>query len=156
MNYPHFCQGSLMKKGSTIITLSLLMSLLTQSGAAFAHGTEKHGKTAAADAQMKKLHEMMPMFSGAAAGVESALEKGEINVVEIEADKIMDAISDLKKSKPHKNVKQRKKFVEIATKLEEAVTSTVALAKKDDLAGAKVAFKKVEETCAACHAKFRD
>ncbi|MDD5286281.1 MAG: cytochrome c [Desulfuromonadaceae bacterium] len=145
-----------MKKVGEIIALTLAMGSLTLSAAAFAHGTEKHGKTAAAGAQMKKLHEMMPMFSVAAAGVESALEKGEMTAVEIEADRILDSIPDLKKSKPHKNVKQRKKFVEITTKLEEAVTSTVVLAKKDDLAGAKVAFKKVEETCAACHAKFRD
>ena len=59
-------------------------------------------------------------------------------------------------SKPHKNVKQLKNYVELATKLEETVTYTVDLANKGDIAGAKVAFKKVEEACAACHAKFGD
>jgi hypothetical protein len=33
---------------------------------------------------------------------------------------------------------------------------TLKLAKKGDFVGAKTAFKKVEEQCAACHAKFRD
>ena len=120
-----------------------------------AHGTENHGKMVPTDAQMKKLHAMMPMFSYASAGLETALEKGEITAVKTEAGKILAAIPDLKRSKPHKNIKQRKKFVGLATNLEEAVSSTVNLGKKGDLAGAKAAFRKVEEACAACHAKFR-
>jgi soluble cytochrome b562 len=138
------------------ITLSLMMGSLALYGFAFAHGTEKHGKTAPADAQMMKLHAMMPMFSVASAKLEAALEKGEVAAVEIEAKKIIAAIPDLKKSKPHKNIKQRKKFVELATTLEKTTTFTVDLAKKGDLVGAKTAFKKVEATCAACHAMFRD
>ena len=137
------------------ITVSLVVGLLTIQGIAFAQGTDKHAKTAPSAAQMKKLHAMMPMFSVAAAKLEAALDKGDIAAAEVEAGKIMAALPDLKKSKPHKNVKQRKIFVKLATDLEEAVISTVALAKKDDIAGAKTAFKKVEEVCAACHAKFQ-
>lgn len=69
---------------------------------------------------------------------------------------VLSAVPYLKKSKPHKNIKQRKIFVELATKFEDKVTSTLDLIKKDDLSGAKAAFKRVEEICAACHAKFRD
>lgn len=145
-----------MRNRCIITTVSLVIGSLTLCGAAFAHGTEEHAKTATTDVQMKKLHAMMPMFSAASAKLEIALEKGEIAVVETEAEMIVAAIPDLKKSKPHKRVKQRKKFVEIATKLEETVTSTVELAKKGDLRGARAAFKKVEEACAACHARFRD
>jgi soluble cytochrome b562 len=126
------------------------------SGVAFAHGTEKHGDTAQADAQMKKLHAIMPMFSVASANLEASLEKGDVAAVETEAGKILAALPDLKKSKPHKNVKQRKKFVGFVSTLEATVTSTVVLAKKGDIAGAKAAFKKAENVCAACHAKFRD
>jgi cytochrome c556 len=138
------------------ITLGLVLGLLALSGVASAQGTEKHGKTAPADSQMMKLHAIMPMFLVASAKLEAALDKGDVAAVEVEAGKIMAVLPDLKKSKPHKNVKQRKKFVELATNLEEAVTSTVDLAKKGDYAGAKTAFKKAEEICAACHAKFRD
>ena len=109
-----------------------------------------------ADAQMKKLHAMMPMFSVASAELESALEKGDAVAAKVQVDKIQGAVPDLKKSKPHKNVKQRKKFVELATKFEETVASTMELIKKDDLSGAKAAFRKIEEVCAACHARFRD
>lgn len=119
-----------------------------------AHGTDHHGGHT--DEQMKKLHAMMPMFSIASAELESALEKGDATTAKEQADKILAAVPDMKKSKPHKNIKQRKKFVELATKFEEAVTSTLDLIKNDDLSGAKAAFKRVEEICAACHAKFRD
>ncbi|GAC1472485.1 MAG: hypothetical protein PVSMB11_08170 [Desulfuromonadaceae bacterium] len=138
------------------ITLSLVTGLLALYGFAFAHGTEKHGKTAPDNSQMMKLHAMMPMFSQASAGLETALEKGEVAAADTEAKKILAAIPDLKKSKPHKNIKQRKEFVELATDLENSVTTTADLAKKGDLAGANAAFKKVEEVCAACHAKFSD
>lgn len=105
---------------------------------------------------MRKLHAMMPMFSIASAELETALEKGDSAAALVQADKFKVATPDLKKSKPHKNIKQRKKFVEIATSFDEAITSTVALIKKDDIDGAKTAFKKVEELCATCHTKFRD
>jgi len=121
-----------------------------------AHGTEKHDKMVPADDQMKKLHAMMPMFSVASAGLESALEMGEASTVDKEAGKILTMIPDLKKSKSHKNIKQRKKYVEMASNLETTLISTLDLAKKGDFVGAKATFKKVEEICAACHAKFRD
>lgn len=136
------------------IAVVLSTGLLFITPKASAYGKDPRG--GAVDGQMKKLHAMMPMFSIASAELETALEKGNSAAALVQADKIKAAASDLKKSKPHKNVKQRKKFVEIATSFDEAITSTVDLIKKDDIAGAKTAFKKVEELCAACHAKFRD
>lgn len=120
----------------------------------FAHGSDPHGGHM--DEQMKKLHAMMPMFSIASAELETALEKGNLADALVQADKIKTAAPDLKKSKPHKNIKQRKQFVEFATRFDKAIVSTVDLIKKDELSGAKASFKKVEELCAACHAKFRD
>jgi len=141
----------------------LLIAVILSAGIMFiipietsAHGTEKHGKMAVTDTRMRKLHDMMPMFSAASAGLESALEKGDAVAARTQADRILTAVPDLKKSKPHKNVKQLKKYVQLATKLEETVTFTVDLANKGDIAGAKNAFKRVETACAACHAKFRD
>lgn len=121
---------------------------------ASAHGKDSH--RGAADAQMKKLHDMMPVFSVALAECESALVKGDTVAAKVPAERILAATSELKKCKPHKNVKQHKKFVALATDFEKTVTSTVDLIKKDDLSGAKAAFKKVEEVCASCHAKFRE
>lgn len=141
--------------------MQLLIAVVLSTGILFikpietsAHGTNPRGGHM--DEQMKKLHDMMPVFSVASAELESALEKGDAAAAKAQADRILAAVPDLKKSKPHKNVKQRKTFVGLATKLEEAVTNTVELSKKGDISGAKAAFKKVEEICAACHAKFRD
>ncbi|MEI6824586.1 MAG: cytochrome c [Desulfuromonadales bacterium] len=142
-----------------LLSLAMLLtagSMLVMPIEVLAHGTEKHDHMVPTDVQMKKLHAMMPMFSLASANMETALEKGEIAVLESEAEKITAAIPELKKSKPHKNIKQRSKFVDHASNLEKAVMTTVDLAKKGDLVEAKAAYKKVEETCAACHAKFRD
>lgn len=135
------------------VVLSAGLLLFKPIGAS-AHGKDSHGGTI--DAQMKKLHAMMPVFSVASAELESALEKGDAAAAKAQADKILAAVPDLKKSKPHKNVKQQKKFVELAINFEKTLNSTGDRIKKDDLAGAKVAFKKVEEACTACHAKFRD
>jgi cytochrome c556 len=131
-------------------------SLLVRPIEVLAHGTKKHDNMVPTDAQMKKLHAIMPMFSLASAQMETALEKGEIALVESEAKKITSAIPELKKSKPHKNIKQRSKFIDHASNLEKVVITTVDLAKKGDFVEAKEAYKKIEETCATCHAKFRD
>lgn len=121
---------------------------------ASAHGKNPHGGTI--DAQMKKLHAMMPDFSVASAECESALDKGDTAAAKASADRIMAATPDLKKCKPHKNVKQHKKFVELAADFEKKVAYTIDLINKNDLSGAKASLKKVEEACAACHTKFRD
>jgi cytochrome c556 len=129
-------------------------SLLVMPVKVLAHGKEEH--KVVMDEQMKKLHAIMPMFSLASAQMETALEKGDLAIVESEAEKITAAVPELKKSKPHKNIKQWSKFVYHASNLEKAVITTVDLAKKRDSVEAKAAYKKIEETCAACHAKFRD
>jgi soluble cytochrome b562 len=143
-------------KNRSAAAATILVIGLAYSSVVFAHGTEKHDKHAAADAQMKKLHAIMPMFAIVSAELEKALEKRDTAAVELEAGKILLAIPELKKSKPHKNVKQLKRFVELAESLELSLTSIKALAEKGDFTGAKAAFKKIEKTCASCHAKFRD
>lgn len=126
------------------------------SGIAFAHGTEKHVKLTSEDQLMKKLHGMMSMFAQGSAKLEGALDKGDAATVALQCDMILKELPDLKKCRPHKNVKERKHFVQLATKLEESVKTTENLAQKGDFTGGQAAFKKVEEMCATCHAKFRD
>lgn len=139
-----------------IAVTCLVLGTLTTNGQALAHGTEEHDKMSPEDAPMMKLHGIMPMFAVASAKLKTALEKGDTDAVEVEAGKILKAIPDLKKSRPHKNIKHRKDFALLAANLDKTVTSTLVSAKKGDFAGARAAFKKVEEQCAACHAKFRD
>lgn len=86
-----------MGKKSVVVTISMVLGLFASHGIALAHGTEKHDNMAPMDAQMKKLHAIMPLFSLASANMETALEKGEIELLQSEAEKITAAIPELKK-----------------------------------------------------------
>ena len=145
-----------MKKKIIVVVVCITLGTALLTGIAYAHGSEKHKKDVNDDAQMQKLHAMMPMFSGVSAALESALEKKDAAAVGVETGKILAAIPDLKKSKPHKNVKQKKKYIELASNLETALTATASKVKTNDFTGAMASFKKAEESCATCHAKFRD
>ena len=145
-----------MKSICKTVVLSLGILLSIQSGYALAHGTEKHGKTVTSDAHMKKLHGMMPTLSTCSANIEAALDKEDAAVIVAEADKINSAISDLNKTKPHKNNKQSKIIVQQISKLGAAINSTKDLATKGDFTAAKASFKDVEKSCTACHAIFQN
>ena len=134
----------------------MIIGSLTLYGAAFAHATEKHGKTAPADSRMKKLHAIMPMFSAASAELETALEKGDAATAKTQAGRILEALPDLKKSKPHKNIKQMSAYKAIADKMGNDINTLVALAKSGNFVEAKRAFRNLEVRCAECHSKFRD
>ena len=145
-----------MRKSCGVIILSLMMGSLTLSGLAFAHGTEKHGKMVPTDAQMKRLHAMMPVFTVASAEMETAIEKSDATEVNAQANRIVSAVPDLKKTRPHKNIKQITVFKSIAGKMGADITKIVTLAEKGNFAEAKVVFKNMEARCTECHTKFRD
>lgn len=139
-----------------IAVVGIILGAVLMPGAVQAHGGKKHDKEMMKDPQMRKLHAMMPVFSSASGRLEIAIDKADLASVESEAGKILQSIPDLKKSKPHKNLKKRQKFVELAGVLEMSLNETVASAKQGDFEGAKKSFRKVEESCANCHAGFRD
>lgn len=145
-----------MGKNSRIVLISIITGTIFMPSLLQAHGGKTHDKDMMKDPQMRKLHAMMPVFSVASGRLEMAIDKTDLASVEAEAGKILHSIPDLKKSKPHKNLKNRKKFVELAGVLETSLNETVAAAKQGDFPGAKRGFLKVEESCANCHAGFRD
>ena len=108
------------------------------------------------DEEMARQHRMMGMYAQAQAKIAGALEKRDAATVETETRKLLATIPDLKKAKPHKNLKERKIFQKIASAFEGDVKTTSALAKKRDFPGAKAAFTKAQKRCDECHAKFRD
>jgi cytochrome c556 len=138
-----------------VVVITICTFFLIQGGA-FAREGAKHGNEHKADAQMQKLHDMMPMYAVALSKVEAALVKGDPAAVETEAGKMLATAPDLKKAKPHKNLNQLKTFRNIAAGFEKDLKETVYLAKNGDFAKAKAVFKKAEAKCAACHEKFRD
>ena len=140
-----------MKKTATLVACLLVLA----QGGAFAHEGEKHGKKPH-DAQMDKFHTMMPMYAQTQAKINSAMEKGDAATVAAEAEKILATIPDLKKSKPHKNLKKIGTFRKIADAFGSEGKTTAVMAKKEELAGATAAFKKAGKRCDECHSKFRD
>jgi cytochrome c556 len=138
-----------------VAAITIFAFLLVQ-GVAFAQEGEKHGGKHMADPRMQKLHDMMPMYAMTLAKINVALEKGDAATVELETGKILATTSDLKKAKPHKNLKEHKSLREIASAFEGEVKATIAMSKKGDFTGAKAAFAKAQKKCDECHAKFRD
>jgi soluble cytochrome b562 len=124
-------------------------------GASVAHEGHEHGHEKA-DAQMAKLHKMMPRYQSSQQAIKTALEKGDVATIEKETAYLLSTIPDLKKSKPHKRVKEVGDFRAIADRFRKDIESTVAFAQKGDLGGAKASFSDAQKQCNACHTKFRD
>ena len=128
---------------------------LLDEGASFAHEGEAHGKHMA-DANMAKMHKMMPNYAKFQARINAALEKGDVATIAKETGYLLSTSGDLKKAKPHKQLKELKEFHKIADDFEKDVKNTAELAQKGDLNGAKASFANARKRCDACHAKFRD
>jgi len=120
-----------------------------------AHGEMEHGGMHM-DEPMARQHRMMAMYAQAQAGINESLQKRDAVSVETETRKILATIPDLKKAKPHKNLKEQNEMVRIAAAFEKDLKTTVVRVHKKDFVGAKQAFAKAQQKCAACHAKFRD
>lgn len=140
-----------MKRAAMVIGAILLFQ-----GGAFAHEGEHHGGMHGNDAQMEKLHKLMPMYAQAQAKINEALINGDAATIKEETGKILAAIPDLKNAKPHKNIKQVAAFRKIASAFAGDVKKTAVLAKTGDFGGAKGAFQFAQMRCDECHKKFRD
>jgi cytochrome c556 len=136
------------------VLLPMGILLINPIEEASAHDMDHHGDHM--DAAMKNLHIMMPMFSNASAELGTAIEKGDKVAAKTQIDKMLVAIPDLKKSKPHKNRKQLAEFKSLATKLGEDITKVGVLAEKGNFASARLAYRDMEARCNECHRKFRD
>ncbi len=138
-----------------VAAMTISAFLLIQGGA-FAHQGEMHQGKHQEDAQMDRLHMMMPVYAQAQAKINEALLTGDAATIKKEAGKILATITDLKNAKPHKNLKQLATFRKIASALEGDVKKTATMAKIGDFAGAKDSFQFAQMRCDECHKKFRD
>lgn len=123
---------------------------------AFAHEGMNHDEMHQADAQMQKLHHIMPLYAQAQAKINEALTNKDKAAIGSETGKILATISDLKTAKPHKNLKEIKTFRKMASAFAGDVKKTALLAKSGDLDGARDAFQRAQKRCEECHEKFRD
>lgn len=137
------------------VLILLVGTLILAAGSSFAHEGEEHGYHHH-DAQMAKLHKMMPRYAKAQSSIEAALEKGDTAAVAKETEHILSTTADLKQCKPHKRLNELKDFQAMAAGFEKDVKSTDHFVRKGDLSGAKTFFAKAQQWCMSCHAKFRD
>lgn len=129
-------------------------SLLFMQGVSFAHDGEMHMEHT--DAQMARLHEIMPQYAAGQATINTALDRGDVATVVKETSYMLSTTEDLKKSKPHKKVDRIKDFRRVAGDFEKDIRATRDLARKGDLEAAKKSFSNAERRCIVCHQKFRD
>jgi cytochrome c556 len=134
----------------------MIFTFLLAQGGAFAHEGESHDNEHKADAQMQKLHHIMPMYAQAQAKIDEALTTRDAAMIKAETGKILATLPDLKNAQPHKNLKQIATFRKIASAFAGDVKKTAALAKAGDFGGAKNAFRFAQARCNECHQKFRD
>jgi cytochrome c556 len=137
-----------------ILTL-LGCAFLLMQGVSLAREGEKHGDHHA-EAKMTRLHKMMPKYAKSRTRINAALEEGDVATISKETGYLLSTAADLKKSKPHKKLKELKEYRGIAESFEKDVKSTAELAGKGDFEGAKAAFSNAQKKCSACHVKFRD
>lgn len=147
---------------SNVIRL-LAVAVFMISAPAFAQGEPGQAKPHQAaqgkhhtDAQMAKLHKMMPKYAKAQARINAALGKGDLKAIAKETAYLLSTTADLKKSKPHRHHADQAEFRRLAASFEQDVKSTAELAGKGDREGAKAAFANAQKSCDACHLKFRD
>lgn len=137
------------------VVTTMIVAFLLAQGWAWAHEGETHEMRHKGDEQMQKLHHIMPMYAQAQAKINEALAKKDAETTKAETEKILATITDLKKAKPHKNLKEIEAFRKIAAAFAGDVKKTAVLAKNGDFVGATGAFQSAQGRCNECHAKFR-
>jgi cytochrome c556 len=109
-----------------------------------------------ADEPMAAQHRLMALYAQTQANINESLQKKDAGTIEAETRKILATSPELKKVTPHNNRKGQKAMWRIADAFAADLKTTVERVGKRDFAGAREAFRKAEEKCSACHAKFRD
>ena len=97
------------------LAIIVVSAFLLLAGVVFALESENHQQMHEGNGQMGKLHKIMPMYAQAQAQINAALEKRDAATVARETGKILATIPDLKKAKPHKNLRELKAMGRIAS-----------------------------------------
>jgi cytochrome c556 len=140
------------KRNVTALVSALLLCL---AAAVFAHEGMEHGGKRMGEA-MARQHRLMAMYARTAAEIDESLKKGDAAAVEAGTRKILVSIPELKRMRPHKNLKERNAFPKIAAAFAADIKAVAANVKKGDFPGAMESFRSAEGKCNECHAKFRD
>jgi cytochrome c556 len=126
---------------------------------AAAHGPSGHHETATAahdEEAMKAQHERMGNFRAAMVALGEAVIHGNKTGAGEQATRLTDALRGHEKDVPHKNVSRTKEFKAYYGELQKRTARLAEDAKTGNLQKTSLAYGRVLEVCASCHAKFRD
>lgn len=147
-------ENAKMRRGIVLAALAGSLLLLHVPAVAAQDWMEHHG--AHMDDAMARQHLLMAGYAESQYKINAALKNRDNATIVVETRKLLATISDLKKTRPHRNLKERGKVAIIATGFEKDLVTVVSKAKKKDFVGAEKAFRMAEKRCEACHARFRD
>jgi cytochrome c556 len=126
---------------------------------AAAHGPSGHHETATAahdEEAMKNQHERMGNFRAAMVALGEAVIHGNKTGAGEQATRLTDALRGHEKDVPHKNTARIKEFKGFYAELKNRIDRLSVETRSGDFPKIAVAYGRVLETCASCHAKFRD
>jgi hypothetical protein len=137
----------------------LVVAFLAIVFPAAAHGPSGHHETvpAAQDEEaMKAQHERMGKFEEAMVALGKAVIHGDKTDAGKHAARLTEALVGYEKDVPHKNGSRIKEFQAFYGEMKKRVTRLAADAGTGNLQKTALAYGRVLEVCASCHAKFRD
>lgn len=137
----------------------LVVAALAIGFPAAADGPSGHHETATAaqgEQAMKAQHERMGKFRTAMVALGEAVIHGNKAAAGEQASRMTEALRGHEKDIPHKNVSRTKEFQAFYGELKKRTAKLAADAKTGNLPKTSLAYGRVLEVCASCHAKFRD
>jgi cytochrome c556 len=137
----------------------LVVASLAIGFPAAAHGPSGHHETATAEQNeeaMNAQHARMRNFEEAMVSLGEAVIHGDKSDAGKHAERLSEALGGHEKDVPHKNVTQIKEFRAFYGEMEKRALKLVADADTGNLQKTSLAYGRVLEVCASCHAKFWD
>jgi len=137
----------------------LVVATLAFGFPAAAHEPSGHHESATAaqhEDAMKAQHERMGNFRAAMVALGEAVIHGNKTGAGEQATRLTEALKGHEKDVPHKNVSRTREFQAFYGELKKRTAKLGADAKTGNLRKTSLAYGKVLEVCASCHAKFRD
>ncbi|MBF8259424.1 MAG: cytochrome c class II [Actinobacteria bacterium] len=137
----------------------LVVATLAVGFPAAAHGPSGHQETATAahdEGAMKAQHGRMGKFEEAMVALGKAVIHGDKTDAGKHAGRLSEALRGSEKDVPHKNVSRIKEFQALYGEMKKRAAKLAADAGTGNLQKTSLAYGRVLEVCASCHAKFRD
>jgi len=137
----------------------LVVATLTIGLPVAAHEPSGHHETATSaqeEEAMKALHARMGNFEDAMVALNNAVIRGDKTDAGKHAVRLTEALKGHEKDIPHKNISRVKEFQAFYGEMKKRAGLLAADSRAGNLRKTSLAYGRVLEVCASCHAMFRD